>query len=144
MAKFDLIRQKYLSLGVKEDNVDFAIEAVIDGTRREHIIESLTADYRGMTEAQSNVLLEELFMANGGEFKKENSRGYLFAVLLLLIGITGTGFLIAFLLSGGVAVKLKLILVSLSAALFGLIKGGTLLAKSLKGNYRDSDDPFSQ
>jgi hypothetical protein len=99
MGKFDIIKSKYLTLGVTEDNIHYAIGAVIDGTKREHIIETLTADYRGMSESQSSQILEDLFEANGGEFKK-NRGGYLYSILLCLAGVTGIGFLIAMLVSG--------------------------------------------
>lgn len=141
MAKFNLIKEKYLLLGVREDNIDFAISAVVDGTKREHIIESLTADYRGMTEAESTRLLEDLFAANGGEFKKENRGGYLNGALLLLVGLLGAGFFIAMLISGGV--KIKFIVLSLVAALFGLPAGVIAIIKSVKGKYRDNDDAFN-
>jgi hypothetical protein len=142
MAKFDLIREKYLKLDVREDNIDFAIGAVLDGTKREHIIESLTADYRGMIEAQSTQLLQDLFAANGGEFKKENRGGYLNGALLLLVGLTGTGFFIAMLLTG--EAKVKFIVLSLSAAVFGLPTGAMAIIKSVKGKYRDNDDALSE
>jgi hypothetical protein len=142
MGKFDVTKSKYLSLGVTEDNIDYAIGAVIDGTKREHIIETLTADYRGMSESQSSQILEDLFEANGGEFKKENRGGYLYGILLCLVGVTGIGFLIGMLVSG--EWKVKFILLSLAAALFGLLKGPVLIIKSLRGNYRDNDDPFNQ
>ncbi len=142
MSKFISVKEKYLQLGVKEDNIDFAIAAVTDGNKREHIIENLTAGYRGMTAAQSNQLLEELFAANGGEFKKENQGGYLFGSLLLLIGIAGAAFFITMLLSA--EGKLKFILLSFSAAVFGLAGGIKLFLKAFKGKYRDSDDPFAE
>ncbi|MGN6490697.1 MAG: hypothetical protein ACTHLE_01775 [Agriterribacter sp.] len=140
MHKLDLVKQKYLNLGVKEDNLDFAIGAVSDGTRREIILETLTADYRGMNQEQSLQLLEDLFEANGGEFRKENRGGYLYGVTLVLIGIIGIGSLIAMLVNGGV--KLKFILLAAAVALFGLIQGPILLYKSFRGKYRDEDSPF--
>ena len=75
MQTFELIKSKYLILGVTEDNLDYAIESVVDGTKREIIIETLTADYRGMPPNQANQLVEDLYTANGGEFKKENRGG---------------------------------------------------------------------
>lgn len=137
---FTSIKSKYLALGVTESNLDYAIGAVVDGTKKEHIIETLTADYRGMSEIQSTQILEELFEANGGEFKKENRGGYLYGVLLSFIGLLGLGFLIALLASG--EGRLKFILLSSAAAIFGLIKGLALLIKSFRGNYRDTDEPL--
>ena len=141
MSKFNTTKEKHLKLGVTEDNIDFAIGAVVDGTKREHIIETLIADYRGMTEAQSILLLEDLFKANGGEFKKENSGGYLYGTLLLLVGITCAAFCIYMLVTG--EGKMKFILLSLTGAIFGLSTGTVLMIKSFRGKYRDSDDPFS-
>jgi hypothetical protein len=140
MRKIDLIKQKYLGIGVREDNIDFAIDAVLEGTKRELIIETLSADYRGMPEAQSSQLLEELFEANGGEFKKENRGGYLYGYLLLLVGVLGAGILVAILLSG--EWRLKFIILSGAAALFGLVQGPVLLYKAFRGKYRDGDAPF--
>ena len=49
MNKFDAVRQRFLSKGVTEENIEYAIDSVKYGTKREHILENLTADYRGMT-----------------------------------------------------------------------------------------------
>lgn len=135
------IRSKYLALGVTEDNLDYAIGAVAEGTKREHILESLTASYRGMTESQSTQLLEELFEANGGEFKTENRGGYLYGTLLFIVGLTGLGFLIAMLVSGE-SIKLKFILLASVAAFAGLIQGPALIIKAFRGKFRDGDDPL--
>ncbi len=141
MSKFSTIKQKYLLRGFKEDNIDFAISAVKDGNKREHIIEGLTADYRGMTTEQSNPLLDELFIAFGGEFKKENQGGYLYGTLLLLVGVAGAAGFIAMLISG--EGKMKFILLSIAAAVFGLFSGAVLMVKAFKGKYRESDAPFT-
>lgn len=138
MAKFDLVKQKYLTLGVREDNIDFAISAVSDGSSRDIISEVLTADYRGMTEAQSKELLEDLFKANGGEFKKENQGGYLYGTLFLLVGLIGLGFLIVILISG--EGNMKMLLLSIAGTLIGLPKGISLIIKAMKGKFRDGDD----
>jgi hypothetical protein len=113
---------------------------VLEGTKREIIIDTLTADYRGMTVDDSNQLLEELFAANGGEFKKENRNGYLLAILLLLIGCLGAGFLF-FMLSTG-EWKIKFLFLAAVSALFGIGKGLSLLTKSLRGKYRENHSPF--
>ena len=112
----------------------------MEGTKRENILETLTEDYRGMSREQSAGLLEELFEANGGEFKKENRGGYLFGFLLLLVGVLGAGVLVALLLSG--EWRLKFIILSGAAALFGLARGPVLLYKAFRGKYRDDDAPF--
>ena len=134
------IKSKYLALGVKEDNIDYAISAVTDGAKREHIIETLTADYRGMSESQSTQILEDLFEANGGEFKTENRGGYLYGILLCVVGVVGLCILIALLASGNL--RIKFIVLAAGAALFGLLKGPALIVKAFRGKYRDSDDPL--
>lgn len=137
---FTSLKSKYLLLGIKEDNIDYAISAVKDGTKREHIVESLTADYRGMTEKESTSMLNDLFEANGGEFKSENRGGYLYGILLSATGILGLGFLLGMLSSG--EWKLKFLIIAASAALAGLGKGPYLIVKAFRGKYRDADDPF--
>lgn len=138
MAKFDTIKNKYLALGVTEDNIDFAIGAVKDGSKREYIIEMLTADYRGMTEARSIAILEELFEANGGEFKKENSGGYLYGVLFLLLGIASTVVLVMQLQEE--YLRIKLLLLSIAGVLFGFIMGASYIIKAMRGKFRDEHE----
>ena len=65
MGKFDSIKEKYTARGINPDHIDYAISSVKDGAKREHIIDNLTADYRGMNNEQSVALLEELFIVNG-------------------------------------------------------------------------------
>lgn len=137
---FASLKSKYLLLCIKEDNIDYAISAVKDGTKREHILESLTADYRGMTERESTSMLNDLFEANGGEFKAENRGGYLYGILLCTIGVLGLGFLIGMLSSG--EWRLKFVIIAATAALAGLTKGPQLIIKAFRGKYRDGDDPF--
>lgn len=140
MQTIKQIKEKFLFSGVKEDNIDFAISAVKEGNKREHILESLTADYRGMRHEKANRLLDALYEAVGGEFKKENNTGYLYGILLLLIGITGAGFFIAMLLTG--EWKLKFLAFSASAAFIGLVRGTIILLKTIKGDYRETGDVF--
>ncbi len=142
MLKFHSIKDKYLELGVSESNIDTAIDAVLDGTKRAFIIETLTADYRGLSETTSSQLLNDLFEANGGEFKHENRGGYLTGVLLLIVGLLGAGFFTAMLISG--EATLKFMILSFSAALLALPGAIIVLIKSVKGKYRDSDDPFEK
>lgn len=142
MKKFASIKAKYLAQGITEDNIDYAIGAVIDGTQRAFIIESLTADYRGMTETAATELLEELFEANGGEFKKENRGGYLFGTLLCLVGLTSVCFLIAMIVTG--EWKSKFVTIAVGGTLFGFATGPSLILKSIKGKFRESDDPFRE
>lgn len=140
MKKFSPVKSKYLSLGIKEENIDYAIGAVKEDAKREHIIENLTASYRGMTEATAVPLLDELYAANGGEFKSENRGGYITGAILCILGIAGTWFFISMLVSG--EWTLKILILSLAAAIFGLGKGIQLIIKSNKGDFRDTDDPI--
>ena len=142
MQKFQLIKTRYLILGVTPDNIDYAIESVIDGTKREIIIETLTADYRGVPDSLAVQLLEDLYGANGGEFKKENRSGYLYGTVLSLVGLVSAGFLIAMLISG--EWKIKFLIIALGGAIFGLSKGPVLIIKSLRGKFRDDDAPFTE
>lgn len=102
----------------------------------------MTAGYRGMSKSQSTQILEELFEANGGEFKKENRNGYLYGILFSLVGVAGVAFLISMLVSG--EWKFKFIVIAIAGAIFGLAKGPMLIIKSYRGTYRDNDDPFRQ
>ena len=47
MSKFDAVKQQFLDKGIKQENIDYAIDAVKSGTKREFILENLTSDYRG-------------------------------------------------------------------------------------------------
>jgi hypothetical protein len=143
MKKFNAVKAKYLQLGIREENIDYAIDAVKEGTRREHIIESLCADYRGMSSADATALLDSLYIANGGEFKKENRGGYLFGALLVMLGLAATGFLFMMFTSGS-EIRIKFLILAITGAGFGLIKGSTLLYKSFSGRYRENDDPFAE
>jgi hypothetical protein len=139
VGKFDKLIEKYSEKGVSADNIAYAISAVKDGIRREHILESLTADYRGMNSEQSIHLLEDLFAANGGEFKKENRGGYLYATMFLLIGCVCAFFILSGLYYGEVPRKPVLFLVGATGGIGG---GIYYLTKSLKGKFRDEDEPF--
>jgi hypothetical protein len=143
MNKFTAVKAKHIQSGAKEDNIDYAIDAVREGTKREHIIESLCADYRGMNPTDAAVLLEDLYQANGGEFKKENRGGYLFGALLLMLGLAASGFLIMMLTSGD-GIRIKFLMLAIAGSGFGLIKGSSLLFKSFSGRYRENDDPFAE
>ena len=94
MKKFDTIIDKYLKIGVSKDDIEYAISEVKNGTKRAYIIENLTADYRGMHFEQATALLEDLFAANGGEFKKENRGGYLYGIVFLMFGLSCTSYIL--------------------------------------------------
>jgi hypothetical protein len=140
MKNINLIKAKYLGKGVTADNLEYAIEAVIDGSKREHIIENLTADYRGMQAGEANQLLEELFVANGGEFKKENRGGYLFGIVFLLVGLAAS-FYIYFV--NDYLGKSRLFYLIWALAIGGLVGGAIYIGMAVRGKYRDSHDPFN-
>ena len=142
MQKFGLVKSKYLTLGVTEENIDYAIESVIDGTKQELILETLTANYRGVSGSQAAQLLQDIYVVNGGEFKKENRGGYLYGTLLSLVGLISVGFFITMLVSG--EGKIKFMAIAFAGAAFGLAKGPILIIKSLRGKFRDNDDPFNE
>lgn len=141
MGKFDTIVNKYTQLGVSESNLQFAIDAVKNGTKREHIIENLTQDYRGMDTVQANSLLEELFSANGGEFKKENQGGYLFGALFLLLGLSCAFFIYYAHKNDERLMRPVLIW---SGAIIGTAAGLFYIIAALMGKYRDENEPFKE
>jgi len=139
MKKFETMTAKYLALGVSADNINYAIGSVMEGTTRDITMETLTASYRGMTEQQAAQLLDELYIANGGEFKKENRGGYLYGGLLTCAGLVSAGFLVVMLITG--EGKLKAILLATGGTVLGLIQGPLLIIKAIKGKFRDEDAP---
>jgi hypothetical protein len=139
MKKFEAIITKYSEQGVSEDNIEYAISAVKDGSKREHTLESLTADYRGMDRTVANNMLEEMYSVNGGEFKKENRNGYLFGTFLLMIGGGLAYYIWSVFHYGGI---LNRPFFTSAAAFVALIGGGYLIFMSLLGKYRDDMEPF--
>jgi hypothetical protein len=139
MKKFTSIVEKYQSRGISVDNIEYAIDSVKRGAKREHVIENLTADYRGMSLTDANGLLNELFAANGGEFKKENRNGYLFGSFLLMLGLLLAFYIYGKFTYGGILVRPVAVFAS-AIGFSGL--GIVLLVKAILGKYRDSDEPF--
>jgi hypothetical protein len=139
MKKFDPIIEKYRNKGVSADNIEYAIDSVKYGSKREHILEGLTADYRGMNAEEATNLLEELFGANGGEFKKENRTGYLYGAFLLMLALPSAFYIFYVFTYGGVLVRPILVFLT---AILGTLGGIILIVKALLGKYRDTDDPF--
>ncbi|KQS94240.1 MULTISPECIES: hypothetical protein [Chryseobacterium] len=80
MKKISEIKSKYLSLGIEEKHVLYAFEAVKAGKKRDVIINNLTSDVRNVDSDLANNMIDEMFSANGGEFKYENRNGYLYSV----------------------------------------------------------------
>lgn len=139
MKNINTIKAEYLAKGVKEDNFNYAIDAVKEGSKREHILENLTADYRGMDYLQATQLLEELFAANGGEFKKENRGGYLYGSFFLLFGLAAAGYIFYVYTYGGVLIRPVVVWI---IAVGGILGGIGYLVSSMAGKYRDTDEPF--
>lgn len=140
MGKFDTLIEKYTRSGVSTDNIEYAILAVKNGSKREHILENLTADYRGMTAEQATAMLEDLFAVNGGEFKKENQGGYLFGAFFLMVGVV-----CSFLIFKGFNFRGTLVRPTwiYAGAIVGVGGGLLLFIRALRGKYRDHHDPFS-
>lgn len=139
MSKLQTLKETWTKKGISPENFDYALDSVKYGTKREHLLENLTADYRGVDPTLANQLLNELYTASGGEFKKENSRGYLFAFLMLLLGAMCIGYLYWAITSHTYRRMITVGIVAFGCTSYGLI----LLVKSLRGKYRDTDDPFA-
>jgi hypothetical protein len=54
MKKFASIIEKYQTRGISVDNIEYAVESVKRGAKREHIIDNLIADSRGMNLTDAN------------------------------------------------------------------------------------------
>ncbi|MBO9562787.1 MAG: hypothetical protein J7621_08440 [Niastella sp.] len=139
MKKFETVKAQYMSQGVNEDNILYAIDAVKEGTPREHVLENLTADYRGMDYIHATQLLEELFAVNGGEFKKENRYGYLYGAFFLLLGFAAAFYIFYVYTYGGILYRPILVW---AVAIFGILGGIGYVIKSMSGNFREADEPF--
>ncbi len=92
-----------------------------------------------MTVAEATSLLEELFVANGGEFKKENRGGYFYGVIILLAGLSLAGYFYQILTEQGIF-ALRFLVVAAVLIICGI---GTLLV-TLLGRYRDPDRDFRE
>jgi hypothetical protein len=139
MKKFANIIEKYQQLGVRTDNIEYAIEAVKQGAKREQILENLMADYRGEKEYLAMGLLNEVFAVNGGEFKKENRGGYIYGIFMIAIGMSCAYYIYHVFTYGGTLRRpIWIILGAICCNLVGVY----LIIKALRGKYRDGDDPF--
>jgi hypothetical protein len=133
MKKFELVIEKHTNLGISYGNIDYAISAVNDGTRRELILESLTADYRGMSYPDAFLLLEDIYKACGGEFVKENKKGYVISILLLLFGVACFLWVLVFYLKDE-DLPTAFIYYGILSTLLGFL----FLAKTLDGKFREN------
>lgn len=97
------------------------------------------ADYRGMDYLEATQLLEELFAANGGEFKKENRGGYLYGIFFLLFGLLAAGYIFYVYTYGGVLIRPVIVWI---IAVGGTLGGIGYIIMAMAGKYRDTDEPF--
>ena len=63
--KFNDMIEIYKQKGVTSENIEYTISSIRDGTKREFILESLTADYRGMEYKQANEMLDAFYKVHG-------------------------------------------------------------------------------
>ena len=85
--KFDNVIKIFTQKGVTSENIEYTISAIKEGTKREFILESLTADYRGMDDIEANEMIDAFYKVHGGEFKNESRGGYLYGSIFLVVGL---------------------------------------------------------
>jgi len=76
------IKQEFEQGGIGSEHIEYAYSAIMDGIRRELIINNLV-NQRGVNESKSHELLNRLYLLNGGEFKVENRRGYMSGITII-------------------------------------------------------------
>jgi hypothetical protein len=131
MKNLNETKEKYLSLGLPEKHFDYAFNAVKSGTKKDIIMKNLTSDVRKVNQELADNMLDEMFSANGGEFKYENRGGYLYSTFYL-IAIIALGLVIIFYRNNSsLTIKLSL---ALAAFLFLFFK---TLIPTLKGKFRE-------
>lgn len=129
MKKFKAIREKYLLLKVRENNIDFAIDAIKYGTERYLILKDLIASHRAMELSQANQMLNDLYEAYGGEHKKENRRGYIYGSLFITIA-----FVVGMMkLQRSDDVPTKFEIIGIASALLGIFS----FALAIRGRFRE-------
>jgi hypothetical protein len=136
MGKFDNVIEKYNNVGVSMSNIQLAIDGVKDGVYREHILENLTADYRGMDPIVAEAMLEDLFAANGGEFKKENRNGYLYGIVFLMLGAACSFFIIESFIYNEQLIRPALFWAGAIAGIGGAV---FYFSKAIRGKFREGD-----
>jgi len=134
MDKFKNVTDRYVEYGISEFNIEYAIQEVLDGTKREYIEESLTQEYRGMTSAQATALLNDLYLADGGEFKRQNRKGYFWAFAFMLAGAICSFLTYHFWKESGL-ISLKIVAGAILCSLAGILT----LISVLFGQYREED-----
>ena len=131
-TKFDEIKEKYVSLGVAEKNFEYALNAVKSGTKKDFIIKNLTSDIRKTDFGIANNMLDEMFAANGGEFKYENRGGYIYSVFYL-IAIVALGGMILFMNAENRSLQFKLS----GALLVFLVLFFRTFIPTIRGRFRE-------
>ena len=131
------LKEKYLKLGILERHFDYALSAVKKGTKREIILKNLTSDVRKMDKSISSNLLDDLFQANGGEFKYENRTGYMYSTAYFLVALLCFLLIYISIFSSNYRFNLKVQV----AAVVGFFSFSFLFAKTLiltlRGKHRD-------
>lgn len=130
MKNFINIKEKYISLEVPEKHINYAFNAVKSGVKKELIFKNLTSDVRRVDHKLADEMLDEMFSANGGEFKYENRGGYIYSVFYL-IAIVVLLLLITFSNNDSLVIKLSFALIPF------LVLFLRTLIPTLKGKFRE-------
>ncbi|GEM_PF-1514393 len=131
-TKFEEIKEKYLSIGVPEKHFEYAFKAVKSGTKKGFIMKNLTLDIRKVDVSTASNMLDDMFAANGGEFKYENRGGYLYSIFYL-IAVVALGGVIFYLNHENRSLQIKL---SVALVLFLVLLFRTLIP-TIKGKFRE-------
>jgi hypothetical protein len=86
MKQYEAVKERWLQRSGAEEPIDFAIDSVRDGVARNPIMEGLTCDYRGLSAAQAEALLNDLYVAHGGEFRNNKRSGLITGTAMPVIG----------------------------------------------------------
>ncbi len=90
MNKFDELTTLYLEKGVSVENIEYAIASVKSQINRDHIMEGLMEDYRGLSLENAHDLVDDLYEASGNEFRNYNITGFVLGFISLFIGIASS------------------------------------------------------
>ncbi len=134
MSKFNVIKAKYIALGVSDENIEYAINAVKEGRNREHLTEGLMEDYRGVHFTIATDMVDDLYKISGNEFRKQNISGFVLGLLGLAIGLGCCYYLYTVFKEGGVIVRPALVIL---AAVVGTIGGAISLIMAIAGKHKE-------
>jgi hypothetical protein len=136
VKKFALVKEAWLLKGEEEYNIDYAIDAIIEGIRKKLILENLISDYRKMSPERAENMLSDLYANNSGEFTVENKRGYVLGGMFFFAGILS--WLVIYFLRNSPGFNYrgpgKFIY---WLAIGGTLIGGTMLISAISGKYRE-------